>query len=136
MARRARHPLFHTDTKASVFVLQYSNCIFSGKRIFCRIHHSLRLIEVNFIHFHTDIFKYFIQCFSEMSESNSAMVRIIFLNQYVTIETSHFRNCEYADSAKGTGCNRKNLTLCDISAQLGIRCALQTVEGDISGDNI
>ena len=71
-----------------------------------------------------------------MSESNCTVVRIVLLNQDMTVEASHFRNGEYADSAEGTGCHRQNLALCDVCAQLGIRCALQTVEGNVPGDDI
>ena len=71
-----------------------------------------------------------------MSESNCAVVRIILLNQDMTVEASHFRNGEYADSAEGTGCNRQNLALCDVCTQLGIRCALQTAEGNVPGNDI
>ena len=46
------------------------------------------------------------------------------------------RNGEHADASEGSGCNRKYLALCDISAQLAVRCGLQAVEGDVAGDDI
>ena len=59
-----------------------------------------------------------------MTEHNSAVVRIVALDQHVAIESAHFRNSEYADTAEGLGCNRKYLTLSDVSAQLVICCGL------------
>ena len=67
-----------------------------------------------------------------MSESNCAVMRIASLNKNVTVETSHFRNRKYADRAKGSCSNRKHFTMCNISAELVVSSALQTIEGDVS----
>ena len=60
-----------------------------------------------------------------MMERDRCMMRIILLNKYVTIETTHFRNSEYADGAEGSCPYRKDLTLCNISTELCICGALQ-----------
>ena len=49
-----------------------------------------------------------------MTESNCTMVGEIALNKHMAIESAHFRDCEYADTTEGTGCNGKNLTLSNI----------------------
>ena len=67
-----------------------------------------------------------------MSECYSTVMRESSLDQHMTIETSHLRNCEYTDSSEGTCCNRKNLAVCDICAKLVVRCTLQTVECDVA----
>ena len=67
-----------------------------------------------------------------MSECYSTVMRESSLDQHVTVETSHLRNCKYTDSTEGTCCNRKNLAVCDICAKLVVRCTLQTIEGDIA----
>ena len=67
-----------------------------------------------------------------MSECYSTVMRESSLDQHVTVETSHLRNCKYTDSTEGTCCNRKNLAMCDICTKLVVRCTLQTIEGDIS----
>ena len=58
-------------------------------------------------------------------------MRIVFLYQYVAVESAHLRNSEDTDASEGTCCYRKNLALCDVSAQFCVRCALQTIEGDV-----
>ena len=64
-----------------------------------------------------------------MIKRNRAVMRIMLLNQYMTVEASHLRNREYADAAEGTGRNRQYLTLCYIRTQIAVRITLQTVEG-------
>ena len=99
--------------------------------IFCRISYTCRLIITDFLNRYTNIFEYFEESFSMMSECYCAMMREASLDQHVTVETSHLRNCKYSDCSKGTCCNRKNLSMCDISTKLVIRSALQTIECDI-----
>ena len=67
-----------------------------------------------------------------MAECNSSMMRIVLLNQNMTIESSHLRNCEDTDGTEGFGCYRKNLALCHISAELAVCGTLQTIESDVA----
>ena len=67
-----------------------------------------------------------------MSECYCSVMWVSSLDQYMTVETSHFRNSEYTDRTKGFRCNRKNFTMCNISTKFVISCALQTIECDIS----
>ena len=71
-----------------------------------------------------------------MSESNSTVVREVLLDQYVTIETSHFGDSENTDTTEGSGSYGKYFTLCNICAQRVVCGRLQTIEGDVSGNNI
>ena len=71
-----------------------------------------------------------------MSESNGSVVRIIFLYQYMTVETSHFRNCKDTDTAKALCCYRQNLTLCNVSAKFAVCSALETIEGNVARNDI
>ena len=66
-------------------------------RILCWVSYSCRLVVSNFFNRNTDIFEYFKQSFSIMSECNCSVMWISSLDQYMTIETSHFRNRKYTD---------------------------------------
>ena len=104
------------------------------KGILRRIKHSLWLIESNlFSPHHLEHFK---QSLTVMAESHSSMVRVIFLNQHMAVEPAHLGDGKDTDGTKGAGRNRKHLTLCHVSAQVVIRRALKTVEGDVARDNI
>ena len=74
---------------------------FLRERILRRIQHSLRLVEIQIFYWYADVLEYFVQSLAEVSESNSTVVREVLLDQYVTIETSHFRNSEYTNCSKG-----------------------------------
>ena len=71
-----------------------------------------------------------------MSECNCSVMWISSLDQYMTVETSHFRDCKYTNRTKGFCCNRKNFTVCNISAEFVVSSALQTIESDISRNNV
>ena len=81
--------------------------------ILCRIHHALRLIEADLLH--AKISKYAVKSLAIVTKCNRAVMRIVALDQNVTVEAAHLRNREYADTAEGLGRNRKNLALCDVS---------------------
>ena len=57
---------------------------------------------------------------------------IILFDQYVTVESSHLRNCKHSDRSEGFCSNRKYFSLCNISTKYIVRCTLQSVECDIS----
>ena len=54
--------------------------------------------------------------------SEDEAVREVLLDQPMSVETSHFRNSEYADASEGLGCYGKNLTFCNICAENIISC--------------
>lgn len=108
----------------------------SGKRILGRVQHPLRLVEVDFIQLHADVLEHLVQSFSIMTEGHGAVVRIVLLDEHMAVETSHLRNGENTDAAKGTGCNGKHLALRDIRTKLAVRRALQAVEGDGTRNNV
>ena len=67
-----------------------------------------------------------------MSECYCSVMWESSLNQYMTIETSHFRNSKYTNCPKGTSCNRKNFAMCNVSTKFIVSCALQTIECDVT----
>lgn len=88
------------------------------ERILGRIQHSLRLVEIQIFYGYTDVLEYFVQSLTEVSECYGSVVREVFLDQYVTIETSHLGDSENTDTTEGSGRNGKDFTLCNVSAQL------------------
>lgn len=71
-----------------------------------------------------------------MTKRNSTVVRIAFLNQNMPVETAHFLNGKYTDTAKGTGLYRQNLTLYNIASKLAFKVTLQAVKGYFSCGNV
>ena len=90
------HRFWTIYTKLTFQLLKFFLC----KRILGRIQHSLRLIEIQILYRYADVLEYFVQSLAEVSESNSTVVREVLLDQYVTIESSHLRNCKYTDRSK------------------------------------
>ena len=105
-----------------IFISSYlfSLSDFLCERILRRITNSLRLIITDAVKLYTKELQYLEHCFSVMSEHNSAMVREILLNQYMTVKSSHFRNSEDTDTAEGSGRNIKDLTFCHIGNQFSV----------------
>ena len=64
------------------------------------------------------------------------MVRIALLDEDVTIEASHLWNSEDTDTTERACRNVKNLTLCNVRAEVALRVALQTIECDVAGSDI
>ena len=112
----------------------------SGKRLCERIlvlvQNALRLIVADLARIYTDVLQCIVQILAVVAEHNRTVVRIVLANQDVAIEAAHLLDAEYTDSAEGTGCNRKNLALCSIRAQLVVCGRLQSVEGDLAGSDI
>ena len=52
-----------------------------------------------------------------MTESNRSVMREVLADENMAIETSHLGDSEYADAAERPSRNRKNLALCNISAE-------------------
>ena len=110
-------------------------CILS-ERILRWVWQALWLIVADFIVSHADVLENFVNGLSEVTECNCTVVRIILLNQYVTVEAAHFLDCEYTDSTEGLSSYVKNFTLCNVCTKDVIRCGLQTEECDIARKNI
>ena len=106
------------------------------KWILCLVKHSLRLVEADLIYINTDVFEYFVKSLSIMTECYSTMMRVVAFDQYMTVETTHLWDCEDTDRTKGTSCNRKNFTVCDVSTKFCISSTLQTEESDVSRYNV
>ena len=70
--------------------------------IFCRISYTCRLVVTNLLYVQSEEFHYFEELFSIMSEHNCSVMRIVALDQYVTIESSHFFDSEDTDTTKGS----------------------------------
>ena len=71
-----------------------------------------------------------------MSEHNCTVMRIITLDQYVTVESSHLFDCEDTNTTKGSCRYVKNFTFCNIRNKLSLRVALQTIECNIRSSDI
>lgn len=106
------------------------------ERIFGRVTYAGRLIVADLAYVYANIFKYFKQCFSIMAKCNCSMVRVVAFDQDMTVEPFHFRNCKDTNTAKRSGCYRKDLSICHICAQLAVCSALQTEEGNIARSQI
>ena len=75
------------------------------------------LVVADFVYRYSDVFEYFVKCFSVMSECYGSVMREVLFDQYMTIESAHFRNCEDSDCSEGTCCYRKDFTVCNVSSQ-------------------
>ena len=64
-----------------------------------------------------------------MTKCNSTVMRIVALDQYMTIETSHFRNSEDTASDKLSFCEMKYQKI--MARSLPIEVTNGTLEGDI-----
>ena len=64
------------------------------------------------------------------------MVWIMFLDQHVTVEAAHFGNGEDTDAAERACRDVEHLTLSDVSTELTLAVALQTIERDLTGSNV
>src|SRR5664280_1328181 len=71
-----------------------------------------------------------------MTECNGSVMRIVAFNQDMTIESSHLIDGKDTNRSKGLRSYRQYFTLCYICLELSISCALQTVEGNVSRNNI
>ena len=118
-----------------VLVLFYFFIRRLAPRIFCWVSYACRLIVSDLFDRNSDVFEYFEESFSMMSECYCTVMWVSSLDQHVAVETSHFRDSEYTNCSKGTSCNRKNLAMCDVSTKFVVSCALQTIECDISRFN-
>lgn len=82
------------------------------------------MVVSDLIRAYADELEYLEQSLAVMSECNGAVMRVIALDQYVTIEASHLLDCEYTDTTEGLGCNWKYFTLCHISTKLAVSSRL------------
>ena len=106
--------------------MRRSAILFAGlcEGILGGVHHALGLVEVDVFYRNADVLEHFIQSLAIVAECNCAVMRIVLLDQHVSVETSHFRNSEYANAAEGLGSYRKNFAVCDVSGQLAVSCGL------------
>lgn len=81
-----------------LFPYYFSLC----ERILRRIRQRCRLVVIDVLHRNPNILKYLKQSLSVMSECNRSVMRIILLNQNVTVETSHLMNGKYANASERT----------------------------------
>ena len=71
-----------------------------------------------------------------MTESNCSVMREVTLDKNVSVESSHLRNSEYTDTTEGLCRSIENFSLCNICTKVVVRCALQSVECDITGNDV
>ncbi len=80
-----------------------------------------RLIISNLLRKDANILEHLIKCLSVVSERNCAVMRVILLDQYMTVESAHLLDRKYTDGAEGFRRNGKDFSLRHISAQNVIR---------------
>ena len=85
------------------------------KGIFSRVRQRFRLVVRDICY--AQIFEDFKQRFAVVTECNCTVVRILFFDQNMTIESVHFGNCKDTDGTEGTCCYRKDFTVCNVSSQ-------------------
>ena len=66
--------------------------------ILCWVRQTLRLVVCYILD--AKIFEYFKECFANMVECHSSVVRVALLHEHVTVEASHLWNSEDADAAE------------------------------------
>ena len=71
-----------------------------------------------------------------MAECHCTVMWEPLLDQYMTVETSHFRDGKYAASAKAVRLNWKDFALCDVASENAFGITLQTVECDIASCDV
>ena len=71
-----------------------------------------------------------------MSEHNCSVMRIVALDQYVTIESSHFVDSEDTDTTEGSCRYIENFTFCNVCYQFAFGVALQTIECDVRSSDV
>ena len=109
---------------------------FLCERVLCRIRKRSRLVVVEILDRNADIFEDLEQLFTVVSESHCAVMRIVLLDQDVTVETAHLMDREDADAAEGPCRNGKDFSFRHIRAELAVRCGLQAEECDVAGRDI
>ena len=71
-----------------------------------------------------------------MTECYCTVVRVVLLDQYMTIEAAHLVDREYCDTTEGTGSYRKDLAFCHVCTDQTVSSALQTIECDLARSDI
>ena len=90
------------------------------KGIFSRVRQRFRLVVRDICY--AQIFEDFKQRFAVVTECNCTVVRILFFDQNMTIESVHFGNCKDTDGTEGTCGNIQNFALCYICLLYTSRC--------------
>ena len=106
------------------------------KRILCGIRQGSGLVVVDVLYGYTDILEYFVKSLSEVTERYRTVMREVLSDQDMAVETSHFLNGEYTDSAEGFGGNGKYFAFRKVSSKLCICCGLKSEEGDVAGCDV
>ena len=70
------------------------------KRILCRVRKGCGLVVVEVFDRNTDVLEHFVKSLAEVTECNSAVMREVLLDKYMTIESAHLGDSEYADSTE------------------------------------
>ena len=103
-------------------------------RILCWIWQRLWLVVGDILY--SEILEHLEEHLADVREGNGSVVWIALLDEDVTIEASHLWNSEDTDTTERACRNVKNLTLCNVRAEVALRVALQTIECDVAGSDI
>lgn len=88
---------------------------------------ALGEVVVNLLNGDAHILQHLPHVLTGVVEHHGAVVRIVLLDEDVTIEAAHVLDTEDTDRTEGACCHGNDLTLCDVSTQLGVSSRLQTV---------
>ena len=80
---------------------------------------------------YTKVLEHIKESAAVVAECNCAMMRIMLLDEDMTVEAAHFLDGENADAAKAAGCHRKNFAFSDVGTKLTFAVALETIEGNV-----
>ena len=124
---------FRSSPTIHIQTISVERCV---ERIFLRISVACGLVVSNVARADAEICEEVVESLSIVTECNCAVVREVLLDKEVSVESAHLLDSENADAAERLSSNRENLTFCNISSDLAVRCGLQSVECDIAGSDV
>ena len=102
--------------------------------VLIRIQHSCWTIIINFRN--AKISQHFIKGLPIMFKDNSPMMRVLLLNEHMSIKPTHFGDGKNADTAKAASCNGQDLALSNVGAQNSLAVTLQTIESNVGSSDV
>ena len=104
------------------------------ERILCRIGQALWLVVSHILNAH--VLQEVEEMLAYMREGDGTVVRIVLLDEHVTIEAAHLRNSEDTDATEGACRHVEHLALSDVGAEHTLGVALHAVECDLARSNV
>ena len=89
---------------------------------------ALREVVVDLVHGDAHVLENLPEILALMAEHDGAVVRVVLLDEDMTVEAAHVLDTEDTDAAERTGSHGDDLTLSDVGAELGVGRRLQTID--------